>query len=347
MVQKTESGSGPEGVRDPFAPPAEGTPERPWQPRHPHHGYAKEDGHGEGPEDGTGNTDGTGDAGETGDAGATGDQGSGGAPEGAGGPAHRPVVPPPHPWSPGYQGQQRPQFRSQPPLQRFDPTDPVQRRARHALTSGMFGLLFFFSAWQITLLLASLSLYWSISAIRGKAKPPVAPAAAAQAAQPPAAPPATSPYGGQYAPAYRPQLPAAVVGLICAVAGLALVAATFGFQVFYKDYYNCVNDAPTHQAAAACRTLRRASPAPAPPGAPSGREQRPGQAEGERPRGGGRSGRPRVGADVGQGLAAERAPGREGEGGPDESGDEGSREGGERPGAEAEAGQLRCRRCRR
>lgn len=233
MVQKSDSGTPPEGSRDPFAPPPKGTPNRPWQPRNPapQRGYAKET-----PAD------------------------PGGDPEQQDGPSDqqsRPTVPPPHPWSPGYQG--RPQqplgYGPAPQGPRFDPTDPVQRKARYALLSGMWGIFFFILPMPyVTLPLAALALYWSISALRGTAKVP-----SPSVTEPP--PPPGYILGPVPPYATRPQVPAAVGGLIASVVGLSLVAAFFGFQLYFKSFYSCQSEALTQTAYDACAT----SVSPAPP----------------------------------------------------------------------------------
>ena len=52
---------------------------------------------------------------------------------------------------------------------RWDPTDPLQRRARYALHAGIWGLFFsLLSLPEVALLLGALSVYWGISALRGK-----------------------------------------------------------------------------------------------------------------------------------------------------------------------------------
>ncbi|MET9470380.1 hypothetical protein ABZY44_37455, partial [Streptomyces sp. NPDC006544] len=59
---------------------------------------------------------------------------------------------------------------------RWDPTDPIQRRARYALLAGMWGFFFgVFGIPSVGLLLGVLALYWGISALRGV---PVKPAPA-------------------------------------------------------------------------------------------------------------------------------------------------------------------------
>lgn len=52
---------------------------------------------------------------------------------------------------------------------RWDPTDPIQRRARYALLAGMWGFFFgIFGIPSVGLLLGALALYWGISGLRGK-----------------------------------------------------------------------------------------------------------------------------------------------------------------------------------
>ncbi|MFI1418352.1 hypothetical protein ACH4VX_10205 [Streptomyces sp. NPDC020731] len=130
-----QGSEGAQGSQDdnPFAPPPEGTPDRPWQPRHPSGGEGggrsswgrnwsdrqpgrSPDGFGERPR---------------------GPEGQGGGPQGPG--------------------------------TRWDPTDPAQRRARYALLSGMWAFFFGLFSWPyVALLLGALALYWGISALRAK-----------------------------------------------------------------------------------------------------------------------------------------------------------------------------------
>ncbi|MFD7765647.1 hypothetical protein [Streptomyces sp. NPDC059787] len=139
---------GDEGAREPqdsnpFAPPPEGTPDRPWQPRHPSGGEG-----GDRPSWGRNWSDrqpgrSPGGFGER----PRGPEGQGGGPQGPG--------------------------------MRWDPTDPAQRRARLALLSGMWAFFFGLFSWPyVALLLGALALYWGISALRGKprAQDPDAPA---------------------------------------------------------------------------------------------------------------------------------------------------------------------------
>jgi hypothetical protein len=273
MVQKSDSGTPPEGPRDPFAPPSKDAPDRPWQPRRPQHpqdpqhpGHPGHAGHPQHDERGWATETPPEEQGEQGE-----DAPQDGRPP-------RPVVPPPRPWSPGYQGQQPPRLPYSPAPQgpRFDPSDPVQRRARYALLSGMWGIFFLIlGVPYITLLLASLALYWAISSLRGTAKTPTSaldgtagaatpvpgPPPAPTAPPVPGPPPATPGYGmpayhAGYVPPYqtRPQVPAAMGGLIAAIVGLAMVAAVFGVQLYYKSFYDCQNNALTKAAYASCAT---------------------------------------------------------------------------------------------
>ncbi|MFD7131253.1 hypothetical protein [Streptomyces sp. NPDC059894] len=146
-----ESGDEPGGTpppRDdnPFAPPPEGTPDRPWQPRHP----------APGPPPGDGGGQGTGGGG-----GPWGSQWSdrqpGRSPDGFG---QRPGGPEGDPGGPN-------------PTPRWDPTDPAQRRARYALLSGMWGFFFALFGWPyVALLLGGLALHWGIGALRTKPRTP-------------------------------------------------------------------------------------------------------------------------------------------------------------------------------
>ncbi|MFC8240860.1 hypothetical protein [Streptomyces chartreusis] len=140
-------GSGGQGQDDnPFAPPPEGTPDRPWQPRRP-----------SGDDDSQGSDQGNGNSpwgnqwsdrqpgrssGGFGDNPRGGQDGSGGN----GGPGGG---------------------------MRWDPTDPTQRRARYALLSGMWAFFFALFSWPyMALLLGALALYWGISSLRAKPRTP-------------------------------------------------------------------------------------------------------------------------------------------------------------------------------
>ncbi|WP_406169283.1 hypothetical protein OIE52_31460 [Streptomyces canus] len=131
---------------NPFAPPPEGAPDRPWQPRRPE---GSDGGEGDGSRGRTpwgsqwsdrqpGRSDGG--FGERPGA------GRGGGPEGQGNAGPGP---------------------------RWDPTDPAQRRARYALLSGMWAFFFALFGWlYLALLLGALALYWGISALRAKPRTP-------------------------------------------------------------------------------------------------------------------------------------------------------------------------------
>ena len=121
----------------------------------------------------------------------------------------------------------------------------------------MWGLFFgLFSMPQVGLLLGVLAVYWGVSSLRAKDRPERASReqvlAAAFGAPAAEAPQDGPPYGpGQT----RPQFTAAVSGIISGVVALAVVAMTFAFQLAYKDYYTCVQDALTQPARVSCNTL--------------------------------------------------------------------------------------------
>ncbi|MFG2310418.1 hypothetical protein ACGFS9_17365 [Streptomyces sp. NPDC048566] len=211
---------------NPFAPPPEGTPDRPWQPR----GHDRDsEGGGEDGDSGSGRSPwgshwsdrqpGPSSGGGFGDRpGAP--KGQGGGPEGQGG-------------GPGSG-------------MRWDPTDPAQRRARYALLSGMWAFFFALFNWPyVALLLGALALYWGVSALRGKARTaaPKAPAPEAEARP------------QQAAPNGRPQVTAAVSGLVTASLAVLMVAGTFTAQLVYRDYYSCTQDALTTAAKHSCNDL--------------------------------------------------------------------------------------------
>ncbi|MBV9026375.1 MAG: hypothetical protein JO362_21865, partial [Streptomycetaceae bacterium] len=214
---------------NPFAPPPKGSPERPWQPRFPA------------------------------------DQ-----PQPQPQPQRQPQPPSggPRPPSGGLGG--GPGGSGTGP--RFDVTDPAQRRARYALLAGMWGLFFgLFSLPEVALLLGVLALYWGISSLRAKPKggseeglgTGTGRSEVLTAMQP--GPPRNAGGAGgtaslyaqsQYAQDQRnPQFTAAVSGIISGLVALAIVAVTFTFQIAYKDYYTCVNDALTQPARASCNNL--------------------------------------------------------------------------------------------
>ncbi|MEV5530250.1 hypothetical protein [Streptomyces prunicolor] len=209
-----KSGAGQDD--NPFAPPPEGTPDRPWQPRRP-----------EGRED-----DDTpqGDGGRSPWGSQWSDQqpgrSSGNFGDRPGGPTGQSGPEGPGTGGPGQGGT------------RWDPTDPAQRRARYALLSGMWAFFFALFSWPyVALLLGSLALYWGGSALRAKPRTgdPDTPAVPESQA--------------------RPQTTAAISGLVTASLAIALVAAMFVAQLAYKDYYTCANDALTNEAKQSCNQL--------------------------------------------------------------------------------------------
>ncbi|MFE9633827.1 hypothetical protein [Streptomyces sp. NPDC006463] len=127
---------------------------------------------------------------------------------------------------------------------RWDPTDPIQRRARYALLAGMWGFFFgIFGIPSVGLLLGALAMYWGISALRGKpasAEPGQAPAPGGLAALGEAA---------------RPQRTAAVSGLVTATLAILLAMSSYAVQLAYKDFYVCRDDALTNAAELQCNTL--------------------------------------------------------------------------------------------
>lgn len=129
---------------NPFAPPPEGTPDRPWEPRRPADDSSSDD---------------------DGDRSPWGGQWSDRQPgRSSGGFGERPGG------SPGPEGQGGPGPGTG---MRWDPTDPGQRRARYSLLSGMWAFFFALFSWPyVALLLGALALYWGISALRAKPRTP-------------------------------------------------------------------------------------------------------------------------------------------------------------------------------
>ncbi|MDT0434234.1 MULTISPECIES: hypothetical protein [Streptomyces] len=214
------SGDGQDGRGDdnPFAPPPEGTPDRPWQPRRA--------------------------AGDDGDDDRDGDRGGSRSPWGRN-------------WSDRQPGRSSDGFGSRPGAQgsgsdgpngpdgpdgsgkgpgqgmRWDPTDPVQRRARLSLLTGMWAFFFALFGWlYVGLMLGALSLYWGISSLRATSRP-------AADAKP----------GAENS---RPQTTAAISGLVTSGLALVLVAGYFTAQLVYSDYYTCSKDALTNVAKQSC-----------------------------------------------------------------------------------------------
>lgn len=265
---------------NPFAPPPEGQPDQPWQPRRPA---------GRESSDGSGSGNGTG--GGSGD-----DQGQGSGPNsGSSSGSDEERERQWGRWSSNQPGRQSGGFGGQGggpqgtggeggpdggvPRggMRWDPTDPLQRHARYALHAGIWGLFFaLFSLPPVALLLGALSLYWGISALRGRSataaeeKPAGKRTARATAedisgggrtAEQPAAQGSSGLGQGQPqlavtpAQAARSQTSAAIGGLVTAVLTLAVVASTFAFQMAYEEYFTCQQDALTQSSQDDCQKL--------------------------------------------------------------------------------------------
>ncbi|MGI5445101.1 hypothetical protein ACQEVM_05040 [Streptomyces sp. CA-243310] len=176
---------------------------------------------------------------------------------------------PDQPWQPRGGGPGQGQDRGSDPSgpdgpARWDPTDPIQRRARYALLAGMWGFFFgIFGIPSVGLLLGALAMYWGISALRGRPAEPATDAGSpdsgpttATATTTPA--PATTPTPGGLAalgPAARPQRTAAISGLVTASLALLLAMSSYALQLAYKDFYVCREDALTKTAELQCNTL--------------------------------------------------------------------------------------------
>ncbi|MFJ6834435.1 hypothetical protein [Streptomyces sp. NPDC091209] len=207
---------------NPFAPPPEGTPDRPWQPRRR--------GQGHGQDSGENGEDGQQAPGHSPWGSQWSDRQPG--PSGGGGFGDRPGAP-------QGQGQGGPEGPGGTPGggMRWDPTDPAQRRARYALLSGMWAFFFVLFGWPyVALLLGTLALYWGGSALRSKARTPDPDAPAPD-------------------PNMRPQMTAAVSGMVTASLALVLVAGIFTAHLVYSDYYSCTNDALTTASKQSCNDL--------------------------------------------------------------------------------------------
>ncbi|MGV9554127.1 hypothetical protein [Streptomyces sp. NPDC003401] len=160
----SSGGSSPSGSSpsddNPFAPPPEGTPDRPWQPRRPHRGGGE-------PPSGSSPWGSQWSDRQPGRSGDGFGERPGGPPEGGPGPGPSPAP-------------------------RWDPTDPSQRRARYALLCGMWAFFFALFGWPyVALLLGALALNWGISALRATPRTP-----APDAPQPPARPQTTAAVSG-------------------------------------------------------------------------------------------------------------------------------------------------------
>ncbi|SDO40659.1 hypothetical protein SAMN05216259_109304 [Actinacidiphila guanduensis] len=238
----------PEGDQrdNPFAPPPEGAPDRPWQPRQP------AGGHGAGEQDSGGSEGAPGP-----DAGPGRGQPPQGPPVwGSQWSSRQPQSGRPDPFARRPDGGQQPPSGPQGQGPRFDPTDPAQRRSRYALVCGGWGLIFALLGWTaVGLLLGALALYWGISALRmspedrAQARAQAASALADATQTPRPAPPAPGP------DAQRSFLTAAWTGIVTSGVTLAIVFSTYGFQLAYRGYYDCKSDALTAPASHACQKL--------------------------------------------------------------------------------------------
>ncbi|MFF5918117.1 hypothetical protein ACFY8C_07220 [Streptomyces flavochromogenes] len=233
---------------NPFAPPPEGRPDQPWQPRRPE-GSDDESSGGSGssgPSDGRWSPR---QPGRSNDGFGRGPEGQGG---GQGGPEGGPGQGGPGQGGTGGRGL------------RWDPTDPAQRRARYAILAGMWAFFFaIFEIPELALLLGALGVYWAISSLRAKPKPadelsptsqsPAGPASR-PAGQAPGQPGRPSGQGATAAP-LRSMRTAAISGLVAASVALMIVAVGFTMQLVYSDFYECRDDALTHAGQLACNDL--------------------------------------------------------------------------------------------
>ncbi|MEV4949090.1 hypothetical protein, partial [Streptomyces sp. NPDC053755] len=200
---------------NPFAPPPEGQPDQPWQPRRP-----------EGSDDDS-SSESSGSS-----SGRWSSRQPGRSTDGWGRRPERPS------------GEGGPDQGKGPGI-KWDPTDPAQRRARYALLAGMWAFFFaIFEIRELALLLGALALYWAVSALRTKPKAatgdPSSPAAASVVRGATAAPgssdgagaaagPGASGAGARPGPA-RAQRTAAISGLVAGVLSLLIVAGGFTLQ---------------------------------------------------------------------------------------------------------------------
>ncbi|MFF2023799.1 hypothetical protein ACFVW2_18645 [Streptomyces sp. NPDC058171] len=231
------SGSRPGADQDnPYAPPPEGSPDRPWRPRRPE--------------------------------GSDGSSGSGGEDDQRGGRG-----PWGGQWSDRQPGRSAGRFGDRPGQQgggpegqqsgmRWDPTDPSQRRARYSLLTGMWAFFFALFSWPyVALMLGALAVYWGVSAVRGAPPRGERNAAGSGAGSGANGSGSGSGNGGAVATGGagrvtpRSMSTAAISGLVTGGLALAMVAATFTAQLVYRDYYVCVRDALTVPQKESCEDL--------------------------------------------------------------------------------------------
>ncbi|MFB6842677.1 hypothetical protein [Streptomyces sp. NPDC056361] len=242
---------------NPFAPPPEGRPDQPWRPRRP-----------EGSDDDASGTPEASDGRWSPRQPGPSTDGFGRGPERQGGGQGGPEG------GPGQGGPGRGQGL------RWDPTDPAQRRARYAILAGMWAFFFaIFEIPELALLLGALGLYWAISSLRAKPKPPAADLSPTSqpASQPSGQPQAQDQGQGQGRPEgtvpgqgpasvrpsglgasatpVRSMRTAAISGLVAASVALMIVAVGFTMQLVYSDFYECRDDALTHAGQLACNDL--------------------------------------------------------------------------------------------
>ncbi|MEU3598271.1 hypothetical protein ABZ714_05970 [Streptomyces sp. NPDC006798] len=237
---------------NPFAPPPEGRPDQPWQPRHPD-GTATDGDGGPGSGSGAGSGSGSGsgssgsnggNGGGSGDGSGSGDSGSGSSGGRSGWGSQWSSRQPGRSSNGGFGG--RPGSNSQDggdrrPGPRWDPTDPAQRHARYAMIAGLWALFFtlFFDFPEIGLLLAAPGLYWAISALRTG---PKAPDQASQAS------------GLTPQVVRRTQKTSAIAGLVMSAVTLLVVGSMYTAQLVYRDFFVCERDALTKTAQSACNS---------------------------------------------------------------------------------------------
>ncbi|MGW4897003.1 hypothetical protein ACWEQL_32800 [Kitasatospora sp. NPDC004240] len=189
------------GERNPFAPPPADAPDQPWQPRNPRPGSEDQ-----------------------------------GGTEDSGGSDERPQVPPPHPWSPGYQGGWSPRPSApQPP--RLDPSDPTQRRARNAALAGVAALMCAVAGvYYVALFVGALAVLWGVSALR-------------------APKPAAAEGDHTVSPAPSPLTTPALGGILAGAMTVVFVGSVIGLNLYYNDYVTCVRDSLTTSGEDSCDSL--------------------------------------------------------------------------------------------
>jgi hypothetical protein len=230
---------------NPFSPPPEGTPDQPWRPRRPSDSGSSDDS--SSPSSGSSSSGSSGSSGSPDDGADSSGWGSRWStrqpgPSSGGGFGGRP----------NNQNNQNGGGRNGPDGGpgglKWDPTDPAQRRARYALLSGMWAFFFaLFDLPEVALLLGALALYWSISSLRARPQQHRTSAAAVTSGAPTPAQPSGGPG--------KPQITAAVSGLVTASIALMIVTASFTAQLVYRDFYTCVNDALTKSGQLSCNDL--------------------------------------------------------------------------------------------